>query len=203
MDKSHNPPTLNASELKERGWTEGLIRRFLGPPDATAPNPRYRSAAPLRLWLLQRVEAIEASPLFAEALNKAKKHAQAAQKAAETRRELTLEQARTLPVTLERRPLEELLREARRHYEDLRGYPAHCLPWGQEDPFRDRICVNYLRHAATEYEEHLDEMYRRTGAREAYLLLWERITQAIASAYPELAHEAQKQLARRKEKYRG
>ena len=31
--------------LKERGWTEGLIRELLGVPDDTRPNPRYRSSS--------------------------------------------------------------------------------------------------------------------------------------------------------------
>ena len=36
--------------LKSRGWTVRLIRRFLDPPDALAPNPHYRSAgAPMKL----------------------------------------------------------------------------------------------------------------------------------------------------------
>ena len=47
--------TLTASQLKARGWTEGLIRSVLGAPDKRRKNPNYRSAAPLRLYFLGRV----------------------------------------------------------------------------------------------------------------------------------------------------
>ena len=54
--------TLTASQLKERGWTEGLIRSVLGAPDKRRKNPNYRSAAPLRLYFLGRVLDAEQQP---------------------------------------------------------------------------------------------------------------------------------------------
>ena len=54
--------TLTASQLKERGWTEGLIRSVLGAPDKRRKNPNYRSAAPLRLYFLGRVLDAEQEP---------------------------------------------------------------------------------------------------------------------------------------------
>jgi hypothetical protein len=50
--------------LKARGWTETLIRQYLGAPDSSCPNPYYRSAAPMRLYARARVEAVEASPAW-------------------------------------------------------------------------------------------------------------------------------------------
>ena len=56
---------LTLTELLERpGWTRAGVTRFLGDPDATKPNPRYRSAAPTRLYGPARVEATEATPEF-------------------------------------------------------------------------------------------------------------------------------------------
>jgi hypothetical protein len=46
-------------QLKQRGWTAALIKKFLDPPDATRPNPHYKSAAPMRLYMATRVEAVE------------------------------------------------------------------------------------------------------------------------------------------------
>src|SRR5690606_991259 len=57
--------TLNMSELiasdwlKARNWTEAAIKRFLGEPDDTKPNPHYKSGPPMRLWLKERAEAVE------------------------------------------------------------------------------------------------------------------------------------------------
>ena len=57
---------LTMAALRERGWTDAMIRDYLGEPDATRPNPRYRSAAPMKLYLAQRAEAAEASSEWAE-----------------------------------------------------------------------------------------------------------------------------------------
>ena len=40
------PKMLTLTDLKARGWTDALVKQFLGEPDATRPNPHYRKAAP-------------------------------------------------------------------------------------------------------------------------------------------------------------
>ena len=45
--------------ISERGWTKGLINDLLGEPDVFADNPHYKSAAPMRLYFLDRVKHIE------------------------------------------------------------------------------------------------------------------------------------------------
>ena len=77
---------VGAYGLKERGWTESMIRDLLGEPDLMVDNPHYKSAAPMRLWRLQRAEAIEASPEFAARRERAERQCAAAGKAAETRK---------------------------------------------------------------------------------------------------------------------
>jgi hypothetical protein len=48
-------PQINAASkcigtpgLRERGWTEAMIRDLLGNPDLTIGNPHYKTAAPMR-----------------------------------------------------------------------------------------------------------------------------------------------------------
>jgi hypothetical protein len=77
---------IGAYGLRERGWTEAMIRDLLGEPDLYADNPHYSSAAPMRLWRLQRAEAIEATPEFAARRERAERQCAAAGKAAETRK---------------------------------------------------------------------------------------------------------------------
>ena len=76
---------IGAPGLKERGWTESMIRSLLGKPDLYADNPYYKSAAPMRLWRLRRAEVIEGTPEFAAARERAERRCAAAAKAAETR----------------------------------------------------------------------------------------------------------------------
>jgi hypothetical protein len=77
---------VGAYGLKERGWTEAMIRDLLGDPDLTVDNPHYKSAAPMRLWRLQRAEAAETLPEFAVRRERAASHCAAAAKASETRK---------------------------------------------------------------------------------------------------------------------
>ena len=76
---------IGAPGLRERGWTEAMIRGLLGAPDLTVDNPHYKTAAPMRLWRLQRVEAAEASPEFASRRKRAERQCAAAARGAETK----------------------------------------------------------------------------------------------------------------------
>ena len=61
---------LNKSNLKVRGWTEALIREFLGRADASMANPKYRYAAPQQLFLFDRVKRAEEREDFQAALDR-------------------------------------------------------------------------------------------------------------------------------------
>jgi hypothetical protein len=76
---------IGAVRLKERGWTEAMIRDLLGDPDLVTGNPHYKSAGPMRLWRLQRVEAAEAAPEFAGRKERAARQCAAAARSARTR----------------------------------------------------------------------------------------------------------------------
>jgi hypothetical protein len=77
---------VGAPGLKQRGWTEAMIRDLLGEPDLYADNPHYKTAAPRRLWRLRKVEAAEAGPEFTQRRERAKRQSAAAAKAVETKK---------------------------------------------------------------------------------------------------------------------
>jgi hypothetical protein len=77
---------IGAPGLRERGWTEVMIRDLLGEPDLRVDNPHYSSAAPMRLWRLHRAEAAEATSEFARRRERAARQCAAAIKAAGTRK---------------------------------------------------------------------------------------------------------------------
>jgi hypothetical protein len=195
---------ISPSGLKYRGsWTPALIKQFLGEPDATAVNPHYRSGPRMQLYLLERVEKAEASPEFQEALVKARARQKSAEKAVQTRTKHTVALARQLELTVEKIPLGMLKKLAVEHwlafkrerdwYEDR----PQLEPWDKPDPFRDRICVNFLRHQASEYHVNLEIVSGKTGIGEAYYIFWQQIGVAIKEAYPVLAEEMDRQFAER------
>ena len=66
-DATRTNPCVSVAGLKARGWTDSLIKTFLGEADKLARNPHYTWAgAPMRLYLLERVEAVERTPAFLE-----------------------------------------------------------------------------------------------------------------------------------------
>jgi len=154
----------------------------------------------MRLWSLETVLKVEQDPTFQEALAQAQRRREGGRKGALRRRELTLELARELPLEIERIPPDELLQLVQEDYWAYEGKRVEFKPWGNPDPLRDRLCVNYLRHQATDYDLHLEILEGRTGTAEAYLVLWERITRAIEEAYPELRAEARRQYRERKQR---
>ena len=80
---NYNRARITQSTLKSRGWTQAMIRDVLGDPDRTAPNPHYSKGAPMKLWLLEDVEAAERSDEFAAAKTKADKRRESSRKGLE------------------------------------------------------------------------------------------------------------------------
>ena len=61
---------LDVVELSERGWTETLIRRFLGAPDGWKAVNHWANWTGKRTYFLERVLNAEDSPEFADALSR-------------------------------------------------------------------------------------------------------------------------------------
>lgn len=51
--------TLSVPHLKERGWSESLIKTFLGQPDWAVVNPHYKTGPKMRLYDPERVAKAE------------------------------------------------------------------------------------------------------------------------------------------------
>lgn len=197
------PERWTQSTLKSRGWSLSLIRRFLDPPDATAPNPHYRSAAaPMKLYDAARVQATEATPIVMAALAQTHQRSLRAKDRAAHQRQAVLAAVRAWHIHVPFLPPDHLLAQAVRHYNTLWSARGRDDKWAtiHDDPeFLERITVNYLRHACTNYEDRLVELYGATGAAEARPLLKHRILTAIAATYPTLATACQRQAAKLEE----
>lgn len=192
MEKSKKREWYTSTSLKERGWSDSMIKNILGEPDDYMDNPHYKCAAPMRLWTVEHVRNAERRKVFKEAAAKyaARKDgaAEAARKAVETKREKCLNYARTVEIDIPVMSKRVLVREAIDSYNIYHAwdrYPSYA----DEDcdtEFLNRITVNYLRHECTEYEEQLYELSGKVGIQEAHDILKERINQAIFEVYPDL-----------------
>lgn len=97
------PGYISQSRIKDEfGLTDAQIRS-LGEPDATRPNPHYRSGPPMKLYLQQRVEqwiAEHESEITASLSRK-----QAAQRSVRTKREAAKAEIAKLVRRLELAPI--------------------------------------------------------------------------------------------------
>ncbi|MEU9981057.1 hypothetical protein [Streptomyces sp. NPDC050856] len=105
--------------LRERGWTDAMVRELLGDPDVQGRNPRQWSVAPVRLYLLARVEAVERAPEFAVCAAAAGRGSAATRVAADRRRRAVLTAIRAQPIEVPILPAAELEKRAVRHRQFL------------------------------------------------------------------------------------
>jgi hypothetical protein len=208
--KPEEPPEyFYYSTLIKRGWTRSQIKSLLGQHDKEGKNPHYRSGPPSRLFLRTRVIEAEQANTFKSAQTDREKRSEAAVRAVETKRKKIQETFESLSITLPRLSQEELVKHAvynrnahipdwKIEQEETRLCRVEDLrPWSEADPFRDRICVNYLRHSATSYDRLLRMIEGRVGKDEARQILRRKVYTAIAEAYPYLKDEAERQIERR------
>lgn len=192
---------LTLSNVKERGWTAGMVRRFLGDPDKTATNPHYRSGPPMKLFQLSRIVLVEETPEWKDAFKRAAVRSAADKSAAANKAAKLIERVKRMPikVTLALSG-EELLIKAIAHY-NSRGPHNEREDWlpatqASDLAFLERIQVNYVRHMLTFYDRQMDIAAGKPGAAGARKALRGRIYGAISEACSQLAEECESQWAR-------
>lgn len=198
------PNYLTSTKLKERGFTEGKIKKFLGDADLLVTNPAYRTGPPMRLFLEKRVEEVEKSQEFQDWLSKSKstreKQSQIQLKIAENKRQELRDYITNLDIEIELIPSDKLFQKAQRHYNNLwsdRGdddkFCHESTVSDSNKKFLHRITVNMLRHEFTNYENELCDIFGKIGVAEGYLMLKTKVLNKIAEVYPFLKNECERQ----------
>jgi hypothetical protein len=185
---------LIAGDLKkDRGWTDTQIKTFLPEPDRLARNPRNRKAAPMKLYALERVLDIEASPEYRQARAASRTRQLAARERALAKKKEAVAVAESLPLRIIPEPWPAVQQKAIEHFNRRlkRGQSPASLKTVQHR--LDRLTVNYLRHQQTSYEAELKSFKGVVGVGEAYLVVRNRILDLIAVTYPSLRTECERQ----------
>ncbi|MCC5907039.1 MAG: hypothetical protein JJU13_12565 [Balneolaceae bacterium] len=204
--------SFTKTEVKKRGWTDTLIRDFLGEPDEEKEQ-RYYSTK-IKLFKIDRVKKAESTKEFKEAYEKSLKRKKSAKKAIATKREKAIKKLDELSYRIGKiLSKEQIERNALDHYNQqklLRSYEREEYDFFEIKTFKDfngseeeyenflkRICVNYLRHMETKYDNNLSridaDLGGKVGIREVKIKQRNKILDIIAENYPYLAEEAQKQ----------
>jgi hypothetical protein len=188
------------STLKQRGWTDKLISLFYPFPDKTKRNPMYRSAPEMCLYLLKNVEEIERTQEFQEALLKAQRYKVASKKAIETKKKKLMNLIENINILIPRISEKKLLEKAIGSYNEMqaerevmnRSFSDHVNKNADKE-FLDRICVNFLRHQLTDYEEILSDISCKVGFDDGYFEIRKKIFLEISNRFPWLHQECERQ----------
>lgn len=179
-----------------RGWTQSMIKKLLGKPDAEKTNPKYRCAAPMQLYKASRVEKIEKSDEFKSLQEKAKKRRETSRRTVKVKYDETINHVRNIKIIIPEYSERELLNRACNHYNAYHetqfmmrldcDYEYQKATLDSNKTFLYRIATNYLRHQCTKYEDELDRLFDKIGKENAYHILKQRINDAIYKKYPYL-----------------
>lgn len=112
---------ISHAELKRQGWSDSLIKKFLGEPDALAENPIVKSAPPMRFYLKTRVEHAEQSQAFLEAKQKSQQRSLVSKQVAEQKKQELLAWIDSLDIKIKSfSSNENLFKSAVNHYNKMK-----------------------------------------------------------------------------------
>lgn len=185
--------------IEKRGWTKSMATKLLQNLDyKEVVNPRYKCAAPMKLYCLKDIKRIEKTKKFTQLKDKAEKRKASAKKAVETKINRTVEIADTFSITVERIDLEDLkeytLNEKQFWYDEHWDYDIDTYrdAYSADDETVKRWMVNFIRHNLSNYDEQLERLVRRTGKDKGYRHYKIKLAEEMKKVYPELKREINK-----------
>ncbi len=180
------------STLLKRGWTKAMIKEYGLEPDKEVRNPHYRCSGDMKLYLLDKIEAIEADAWFktryAKSLKRRESAREAANRVAQRKFQETMDYVDSIQIELPDWKKEKVFKKAIEHYNDLwtyRGkYDKYIYDWQYlDDETLERLTTNYFRHGYFDYDEVLDSLFGEVGVSFAHTVLKERINTAVHDKY--------------------
>ena len=191
---------LSTSDLIDRGWTRGLIKKLMPAPCKKQCN--YYTKRTCHLYDQVRAAKIEEGGEFKLMQAKASIRSKNAKEVAESKRKENMEKAENLLIEVTRIESDDLTKSAidsynwHHQYKDGRNVNYEYIPACKESDtkFLNRIKVNYIRHELTCYEENLAALFGKIGRDETAHIIRRRIFDKIKEVYPELAEEVERQV---------
>lgn len=183
---------ISKTGLKQRGWTDRAIDIYLSQCDKESRNPHYKKAPPMKLYLLERVTAVEHSTEYQRFLKKNTGRITGAQKAVDTKKDRLIKEVMTWDIQLKPERSHTITQSAIQAYNKF--HQDEQVSHNNNISFLNRITVNYLRHKLTNYDEKLNVLFGKVGKDEAYVLLNKKIYKKISDQYPDLSSECHRQL---------
>jgi len=148
-----NPDNLitKTSLIKDRGWTDRLIKLFYPEPEKTLPNPRYKKASPMSLYSRIKVNEIEQSAEFLAEFEKVKKRRLVAKKVVAKKRKETIDMAEEISFIFPKISLADARKRGLQQKRDHLMQRCEFLENYTDDDV-NRWAWNHIRHNLTGYD---------------------------------------------------
>lgn len=186
------PPVVSVNKMvKERGWTEAMVRRHLGPPDALAVNPVAHANHPMKVYLVRRVERAERRAEVIADLERVAEDRRIRDMVDDgsmnrLRDRLEADLA-SVSIDITPLPFEQLRRAAYASVNLARAQKDEGPVDYPERDLRSASIIRYARMNLVDYQPIHDAFEHRAKPREVEFLLRGRIDAMVIAAYPELA----------------
>lgn len=189
------------STVLKMGFTKGMILKLL-PAPKEVPNPWYKSAAPMKLWMEKEVIAAMESEEFRQLRDKSARRRDSAQKAVAVKRDKTIDMIKDctegIRVTLidEEQLIKRTLQAKREWYNYQAAIRDNCDYFDIYEVDAEtlqRWVVNYIRHNLVKYDPVVDSLIGKVGKQEAYYYFKNKVLDEISKVYPKYAEECKRQ----------
>ena len=197
----------NKSQLKERGWTESIIKKLLANIEPKEFWGLYKSV-PQKCYLISVIEKIEKTDEFKEYSNKAKIRSERCKKIADEKKIKNIEKLKqhlsSIKVKeLDKKDLWHITFNDKMEWYDLNEQWDNITTDESsiDVSTKERWMVNYIRHNLTSYDDFIYEIYNKIGVTEMYLMLHEYVLNEIIKVYPYLTNECLRQIKYTRDNY--
>ncbi|MGE4494932.1 MAG: hypothetical protein AB7D09_08875 [Methanosarcina sp.] len=185
---------FTATELRERSWTERIIKKLNLTPCGTTPNPEY-SALSIKIYDRNLVENCEATDEFKALVKADKSKKKGALKEDKKRKEKLLEEVGNVEIKVEYVLEPFLTTMALADYNTWRIEKRKTFDWasGKSDKrFQRKIRRNYTRHNLTNYDQIMHEIAKKLRSEDEYAEIRSILIKRIKETWKVAENETKK-----------
>ena len=179
------------TQIKQMGFTDSIIKTLNIVPTEIKPNPHNKKNF-MKLYSEEYIDTILKSSEFVNLVGKNINRRLGALKSTNTKVEKLMRDIDNLNITIKRIENVELL--ALHQYNEYNITQLRLANVKDDVRFLDRLCVNYIRHELTNYDNSLDFTVGRVGKYKAFNRINEKIYTRIKEVYPQYSEECDRQL---------
>ena len=179
------------TQIKQMGFTDSIIKTLNIIPTEIKPNPHNKKNF-MKLYSEDYIDTILKSSEFVNLVGKNINRRLGALKSTNTKVEKLMRDIDNLNIRIKKVENVELL--ALRQYNEYNITQLRLANVKDDVRFLDRLCVNYIRHELTNYDNSLDFTVGKVGKYKAFNRINEKIYTKIKEVYPQYHEECDRQL---------